>query len=167
MVTMPRRRQRRSTAAQPNRALRRQRRQARSWSQLRRSQGALCAAPWLLHRLEQHRACRLPRRRAGFSCATMLHPCLMRVIVINRDSTRRTSSTFLEQLVVKAVRAVPRQYMAGLVRTAAFLGLLLELVALLSMQTLFCNQTTLCSCCLLYTSPSPRDKRQSRMPSSA
>ena len=24
-----------------------------------------------------------------------------------------------------------------------------------------------CSCCLLYTSPSPRDKRQSRMPSSA
>ena len=25
----------------------------------------------------------------------------------------------------------------------------------------------LCRCCLLYTSPSPRDKRQSRMPSSA
>ena len=24
-----------------------------------------------------------------------------------------------------------------------------------------------CTCCLLYTSPSPRDKRQSRMPSSA
>ena len=27
--------------------------------------------------------------------------------------------------------------------------------------------TTLKKCCLLYTSPSPRDKRQSRMPSSA
>ena len=27
--------------------------------------------------------------------------------------------------------------------------------------------TYLCICCLLYTSPSPRDKRQSRMPSSA
>ena len=26
---------------------------------------------------------------------------------------------------------------------------------------------TLCTVCLLYTSPSPRDKRQSRMPSSA
>ena len=28
-------------------------------------------------------------------------------------------------------------------------------------------QLTLCKICLLYTSPSPRDKRQSRMPSSA
>ena len=29
------------------------------------------------------------------------------------------------------------------------------------------NDTAECSVCLLYTSPSPRDKRQSRMPSSA
>ena len=30
------------------------------------------------------------------------------------------------------------------------------------------NRTAVeCDCCLLYTSPSPRDKRQSRMPSSA
>ena len=29
------------------------------------------------------------------------------------------------------------------------------------------TKSTLCICCLLYTSPSPRDKRQSRMPSSA
>ena len=30
-----------------------------------------------------------------------------------------------------------------------------------------CGKTTLLRICLLYTSPSPRDKRQSRMPSSA
>ena len=30
-----------------------------------------------------------------------------------------------------------------------------------------CGKTTLLNICLLYTSPSPRDKRQSRMPSSA
>ena len=29
------------------------------------------------------------------------------------------------------------------------------------------NEGAICSSCLLYTSPSPRDKRQSRMPSSA
>ena len=29
------------------------------------------------------------------------------------------------------------------------------------------NENNECKCCLLYTSPSPRDKRQSRMPSSA
>ena len=29
------------------------------------------------------------------------------------------------------------------------------------------NASTQCTICLLYTSPSPRDKRQSRMPSSA
>ena len=29
------------------------------------------------------------------------------------------------------------------------------------------GKSTLLRCCLLYTSPSPRDKRQSRMPSSA
>ena len=39
-------------------------------------------------------------------------------------------------------------------------------------ETCSCGQTCpdhggLLSCCLLYTSPSPRDKRQSRMPSSA
>ena len=33
--------------------------------------------------------------------------------------------------------------------------------------TLFMFSTEQPSCCLLYTSPSPRDKRQSRMPSSA
>ena len=52
-------------------------------------------------------------------------------IVINRDSTRPTSSTFLEQLVVQAVRAVLQQFVAGLVRTAAFLDLLVDLVALI------------------------------------
>ena len=29
------------------------------------------------------------------------------------------------------------------------------------------NEADICKTCLLYTSPSPRDKRQSRMPSSA
>ena len=80
----------------------------------------------------------------------------MRVIVINRDSTRRTSSTFLEQHVVKAVRAVLGQFVADLVRSAAFFGLFLDLVVLCPLQTLFCNQTALCSCgggliCLTWT----------------
>ena len=78
----------------------------------------------LLRRSDYHRACRLWRLRAGFGCAAVLFRCLLKGIVINRDSIRRTSSTCIEQLTVKVVRAVLRQYVAGLVRTAAFLGLL-------------------------------------------
>ena len=72
---------------------------------------ALCASLPLkrLRRFDQPHACRIPRRRAGFDCGDVLLPYLLKGIVINRDSTRRTSSTFLEQHVVKAVRAVPRQ----------------------------------------------------------
>ena len=77
----------------------------------------------------------------GAGLGSAVQPCSF--AVINRDSTRRTSSTFLEQLVVKAVRAVLRQYGAGLVRTAAFLGLLSEFVVLLPQQALLCNKKTL------------------------
>ena len=34
-------------------------------------------------------------------------------------------------------------------------------------RPLTCDEIGLCKLCLLYTSPSPRDKSQSRMPSSA
>ena len=34
-------------------------------------------------------------------------------------------------------------------------------------SVVYCTDTVFCEACLLYTSPSPRDKRQSRMPSSA
>ena len=77
---------------------------------------------------------------AGFGCAAVLLPYLLRGIVNNRDSTRPISSTSFEHRVVKAVKAALRQFVAGLVRTAAFFGLILEFVAFRPLQVLFCNQ---------------------------
>ena len=156
LMTMTLMRQRRSTVAQPNPALRRGRRQARCCSKRWRSQGALCAAPWLLRSCDQLRACRRWRRRARFGCAAVLLRCLLRGIVTNRYPTRRACSACFEQLVAKAVRAVLGQFVADLVRSAAFFGLFLDLVVLCPLQTLFCNQTALCSCgggliCLTWT----------------
>ena len=47
----------------------------------------------------------------------------------------------------------------------AFIGF--AMVAYLVMASLDVSQNYVYLACLLYTSPSPRDKRQSRMPSSA
>ena len=46
-------------------------------------------------------------------------------------------------------------------------GLVLAGSALIMQEDIWGNRNILSKTCLLYTSPSPRDKRQSRMPSSA
>ena len=44
---------------------------------------------------------------------------------------------------------------------------LMTQMSTLCLSVCVCVYVCVCVCCLLYTSPSPRDKRQSRMPSSA
>ena len=55
-----------------------------------------------------------------------------------------------------------------LMQSGDFKTALIQLDELLDVDPLFADALYMkAACCLLYTSPSPRDKRQSRMPSSA
>ena len=68
------------------------------------------------------------------------------------NSTQGGIVTALTELNIKLLNSLPS------VDDGGYLDIALQLLAVLSLS--------LCTC-LLYTSPSPRDKRQSRMPSSA
>ena len=79
--------------------------------------------------------------------------------------------------IINGSRRAPLQHLGDTV--AFFSGLLLPMILIAALCVLFPNLRDACThptvivagaClmgCLLYTSPSPRDKRQSRMPSSA
>ena len=73
--------------------------------------------------------------------------------VLMHDFYGRSSPTVARDLIGKLlVRTLDRRRLTGrIVETEAYLA----------------EGDPACHACLLYTSPSPRDKRQSRMPSSA
>ena len=80
---------------------------------------------------------------------------------IKRNELNRADQLSVDLIIVTGIRRVENIYLQfknGILEEEAF-----DRVGYGSYRSNFARAT----CCLLYTSPSPRDKRQSRMPSSA
>ena len=93
-------------------------------------------------------------------------------IFLSPDSSSALRPARWYKLCCIAHKLIPRYFVTGQIDNWNHLYLSIfpvgHSVVLLSLRTFPLNHNlTRHICCLLYTSPSPRDKRQSRMPSSA